>query len=59
MEEPPKVFHPSSKDPPKFLLVSSNLKDKVRVWGTPNHLKWEFGAKGGKKRFLTQTYKNN
>jgi len=34
MEEPPKVFHPLSKYPPKFLLVSSNLKGKVVVWGT-------------------------
>ena len=57
MEEPPKVFHPLSKDPPKFLLVSSNLKGKVVVWGTPNHLKWDFGAKSGKKRFFTQKYK--
>jgi len=56
MEEPPKVFHPLSKDPPKFLPVSSNLKGKVRVWGTPNHLKWDFGAKSGKKRFFTQKY---
>jgi len=36
------------------------IKGKVRVWGTPNHLKWDFGAKDGiKKRFLTQKYKNN
>ena len=59
MEDPWKVFHLTPKDPPKLLGVSPNLKGKVRVWGTPNHLKWEFGAKGGKKRFLTQTYKNN
>jgi len=42
-------IHPPLKDPPKFLPVSSNLKGKVRVWGTPNHLKWDFGAKSGKK----------
>ena len=41
------------------LPVSPNLKGKVMVWGTPNHLKWDFGAKSGKKRFLTQKYKNN
>ena len=27
--------------------------------GHPNHLKWDFGAKSGKKRFLTRKYKNN
>jgi len=59
MEERLKVFHPPSRDPPKLLPVSSNLKGKIRVWGTPNHLKWDFGAKNGKKRFLTQKYKNN
>jgi len=59
MEEPPKVFHPPSKDPPKLLPVTSNLKGIVRVWGTPNHPKWDFGAKGGKKRFFTQKYRNN
>jgi len=52
MEDPPKVFHPPLKDPPKFLPVSSNLKGKLRVWGTPNHLKWDFGAKSGKKTIL-------
>jgi len=59
MEDPGKIFHPPSKDPPKLLPVSPNLKGKFRVWGTPNHLKWDFGAKDGKKRFLTQKYKNN
>jgi len=59
MEEPPNVFHPPSNDPPKFLPVSSNLKGKVRVWGTPNHLKWDFGDKSGKKRLFTQKYRNN
>jgi len=29
------------------------------VWGTPNHPKWDLGAKNGKKRFLTRKYKNN
>jgi len=38
-----------SKDPPKLLPVSLYLKGKVRVWGTPNHLKWDFGAKNSKK----------
>jgi len=57
MEEPPKVFHPPSNDSPKLLPVSSNLKGKVRVWGTPNHLKWDFGAESGKKRFFIQKYK--
>ena len=53
MEKPPKVFHPPSKDPPKLLPVglSPNLKGKVMAWGTPNHLKWDFGAKNGKKTF--------
>ena len=37
MEDPWKVFHPPSKDPPKLLPAS--LKGKVVVWGTPNHLK--------------------
>jgi len=59
MEDPWKVFHPPSRDLPKLLLVSSNLKGKIRVWGTPNHPKWDFGVKKGKKRFLTQKYKNN
>ena len=59
MEEPWKVFHPPSKDLPKLLPVSPNLKGNVMVWGTPNHLKWDFGAKMVKKRFLTQKYKNN
>jgi len=59
MEDPWKVFHPQSKDPPKLLSVSSNSKGKVRVWGTSNHLKWDFGAKNGKERFLTQKYKDN
>jgi len=51
MEDPWKVFHPPSKDPPKLLPVSPNLKGKIMVWGTPNHLKWDFGAKNGKKTF--------
>jgi len=34
MEDPWKVFHPPSKDPPNLLPVSPNLKGKVRVWGT-------------------------
>jgi len=59
MEDPLKVFHPQSRDPPKLLPVSSNLKGKYRVWGTHNYLKWEFAAKNGKKRFNTQKYKNN
>ena len=25
------------------------IKGKVRVWGTPNHLKWDSGAKNGIK----------
>jgi len=29
-----KAFHPSSKEPPKLLLVFPYLKGKVRVWGT-------------------------
>jgi len=45
--------------PPKLLPVSCNIKGKVRVWGTPNHLKWDFGAENDKKRFLSQKYKNN
>ena len=57
MEEPPKVFHPLSKDPLKFLPVSSNLKGKFRVWGTPNHLKWDFGAKSGKNDSLPKSTK--
>jgi len=31
MEEPLRVFHPPSKDAPKLLPVSSNLKGKARV----------------------------
>jgi len=46
---PWKVFHPPLKDPPKLFPVSPYSKVKVRVWGTPNHLKWDFGAKNGKK----------
>jgi len=51
MEDPWKVFHPPSKGPPKLLPVSPNLKGKVMVWGIPNHLKWDFGVKSGKKTF--------
>jgi len=47
MEEPWKVFHAPSKDPPKLLSVSSNSKGKFRVWGISNHLKRDFGAKNG------------
>jgi len=54
MEDPLKVFHPLSKDPPKLLPFSSYLKGKVWVWGTPNHLKLDFGVKNGWKRFLGQ-----
>jgi len=59
MKDPWKIFHPPSRDPPKLLPVSSNLKGKFRVWGTLNHLKWDLGATMVKKRFLTQKYKNN
>jgi len=57
MEDPWKVFHFPSKDPSKLLPVSSNLKGKVRVWGTPNHLKWDFGAKNGKNDSLPKSIK--
>jgi len=43
------------KIPPKLLPVSSYLKGKVRVWGTPNHLKWDFGAKNGKNDSLPKS----
>jgi len=54
MEDPLKVFPPPSKDPPKLLPVSPNLKGNGRVWSTPNHLKLDFGVKNGWKRFLWQ-----
>jgi len=60
MEDPWNVFNPPSKDPPKLLPVSSNLKGKVRVWGHPKPPKMGFfGLKMVKKRFLTKKYKNN
>jgi len=49
MKDPWKIFHPPSRDPPKLLPVSSNLKGKFRVWGTLNHLKWDLGATMVKK----------
>jgi len=57
MEDPWQVFHPPSKDPRKLLPVSCNLKGKVRVWGTPNHLKWDFGAKMVKNNSLPKSIK--
>jgi len=42
-----------------LLPVSSYLKGKVRVWGTPNHLKWDFGAKNGKNDSLPKSIKIN
>ena len=57
MEEPPKVFHPPSKDPPKLLPVFSNLKGKVRAWGTPNHLKWDLGLQMVKNDSLPKSIK--
>jgi len=54
MEDPWKVFHPPSKDLPKLLPGSPYLKGKIRVWGTPNHLKWDFWVKSVRKRFLGQ-----
>jgi len=53
MEDPWKVFHPQSKHSPKLLAVSPYSKDKVEVWGTPNHPKWDFGVKNSKDQFLT------
>jgi len=35
MEDPWKVFHPPSRDPPKLLPVSSNSKGKVLGFGAP------------------------
>ena len=57
MEDPWKVIHNPSRDPPKLLPVSSNLKGKVKVWGTPNHLKWDFGAKMVKNDSLPKSIK--
>jgi len=54
MEDPLKVFHPPSKDPLKLLPVSPYLKRKVKVWGTPNHLKLDFWVKKWWKQFLGQ-----
>jgi len=42
------------KRTPKIASGFPYLKGKVRVWGTPNHLKLDFGVKNGWKRFLGQ-----